>query len=494
MHMSTPTGGPHDRKRAQGAAAPSRGREPRDRRGVERLGVRHDHRRARRPGARCRRRATGCGCNRTAPAAHHDVDVTRTRDDNDRTNRDDELGRGRASTRNNDDVRAADRRVDSLGEAEAHDRAVRSSYARDGRAGARRAAGHERTGRAGAARGAHADDAAHHSTPEDDTADHRVRSAAPASASVVHGIAMPLTLNLDAGYWTEHRAYAMGSHAHLVVGDAPPGLARWALGELDRLEQCWSRFRSDSELARLHARPGEWTPVSTTMMRALTCAGALSRATDGRFDPTIRAALEQNGYDRSFELVPPSEPATQVGERAPGFGQVQIDREGARVRLPAGVRVDLGGVGKGLAADIVASGLVDRGARSALVSLGGDMRAYGEPPSDGAWHIPVEDPRDESRVAFTHDLATGGLVTSTTRMRAWHRGGRSYHHLIDPATGDSARTGVVAVVAAAPDAWWAEGIAKAVVVAGAEDGLALARRNRVDAWIFRDGQDGWIRS
>jgi thiamine biosynthesis lipoprotein len=173
---------------------------------------------------------------------------------------------------------------------------------------------------------------------------------------------------------------------------------------------------------------------------------------------------------------------------------VQIDTETARVRLPAGVRIDLGGVGKGLAADIVAAGLVDRGARTALVSLGGDLRACGEPPPDGAWCVPVEDPRDDRRVAFTHDLATGALVTSTTQMRTWSRGGRVLHHIVDPATGDSARTGVLAVVATAPDAWWAEGVAKAIVIAGADAGLELARRNCVDTWIFRDGQDGWIRS
>jgi thiamine biosynthesis lipoprotein len=71
-------------------------------------------------------------------------------------------------------------------------------------------------------------------------------------------------------------------------------------------------------------------------------------------------------------------------------------------------------------------------------------------------------------------------------MRTWRRNGRRYHHLIDPATGDSARSGVAAVVARATDAWWAEGIAKAIVVAGPEAGVELARATNVHAWLFLD--------
>src|SRR5205823_4463593 len=112
------------------------------------------------------------------------------------------------------------------------------------------------------------------------------------------------------------------------------------------------------------------------------------------------------------------------------------------VRAASGVRIDLGGIGKGLAADLVAQGLVDRGARTVLVGLGGDLVAHGESPPDGAWDVPVQDPADDERVAFRYPLARGALVTSTSRIRSWTRNGRSYHHIIDPATGDSARTDV----------------------------------------------------
>jgi thiamine biosynthesis lipoprotein len=297
-----------------------------------------------------------------------------------------------------------------------------------------------------------------------------------------------LVLDARDGYWSERVVPAMGSSAHLVAGDAPAGVVDWAIGELERLEQCWSRFRRDSELARLNAGAGAWTDVSASMLLVLTCAADLHRITAGRFDPTILDALERAGYDRTFEAVPANirdaPDRRRNGHRVPGFARVEIDEERSRVRLRAGARLDLGGLGKGLAADLIARGLVDRGARSALVSLGGDLRAGGEPPPDGAWQIPVLDPFDDGRVAFRFPLVDGAIVTSTTRIRRWTRARRDYHHIVDPATGDSARTTVVAVVAAARDAWWAEGIAKSVIIGGATVGMSLARDAGVRAWLF----------
>ena len=228
------------------------------------------------------------------------------------------------------------------------------------------------------------------------------------------------------------------------------------------------------------------------MLLALTCAADLHRATRGLFDPTIRESLERAGYDRSFEGVEAGADrlnAREPGAAAPGLNCVEIDVDAARVRLPRGVRVDLGGLGKGLAADLVSRGLVDRGARTALVSLGGDMRARGDAP-EGAWRIPVEDPLDESRLAFVYDLNDEALVSSTRRIRSWTRGERQYHHIIDPRTGDPASSPVVAVVAAAPDAWWAEGIAKAIMIGDLVDAPALAASARVRAWVFVD--DGQV--
>lgn len=306
-----------------------------------------------------------------------------------------------------------------------------------------------------------------------------------------------IELDRSSAYWIDHHVRAMGSAARIVAGDAPADAVAWAVAELEWLEQCWSRFRPDSELSRLNASAGEWIEVSAPMLLALTCAADLHRATRGCFDPTILDALERAGYDRSFELVtgaveadgPDGESApgfAASGFAAPGFDGLEVDFQRAGVCLPRGTRIDLGGIGKGLAADLLARGLIDRGARSALVEIGGDLRARGEAPAEGSWRIPVEDPFDPARIAFEVEIDDAALVASTTQIRTWKRGARTHHHLIDPATGHCARTGVAAVVATGRDAWWAEGVAKAIIVAGAGPGIAIAHDTDVHGWLFLD--------
>lgn len=284
--------------------------------------------------------------------------------------------------------------------------------------------------------------------------------------------------------WSERCWRAMGSDAHLAVGDAPAGVVEWGVEEVERLEHAWSRFRPDGELARVHAHPGQWVRVSHAMLLALTCAADLYNATGGAFDPTIRDALEVSGYDRTFAFVDrDNSDALQPAAPVPGFGNIELDTDARAIRLPRGTRIDLGGVGKGLATDLIARGIVERGARSAIVGLGGDVRACGEPPGRG-WTIPVIGPFDE-HPAFHQTITTGAIVQSSTRLRSWTRNGRRLHHIIDPTTGEPADRGVVAVVATAAEAWWAEGIAKAVIVAGVSAARRFVAEARVHAWAFR---------
>lgn len=276
----------------------------------------------------------------------------------------------------------------------------------------------------------------------------------------------------------------MGSDAHLIVGDTDPALVEWAEQEVERLELSWSRFLATSELTRIHDSAGAWLSVSPAMLEALENARRLHDATDGLFDPTIRRGLEAAGYDRTFAQVPPvsAEPPPEA-RQAPGMGAVEIDHDRASVRLPVGLQLDLGGLGKGLAADRVAGGLVDRGARTALISLGGDLRAAGDPP-DGGWSVPVEHPLVPGSVAFDGRLGSGALVTTTRHIRTWVRDGQRLHHLIDPRTGTSATSDVAAVVASGPEAWWAEGIAKAALLAGSAAAPDLLTEAGLDGAVY----------
>jgi thiamine biosynthesis lipoprotein len=288
---------------------------------------------------------------------------------------------------------------------------------------------------------------------------------------------------------THERVTVMGTFGELmIVGESAAASTTWAIERLEQLEQCWSRFRPDSELRDMDRRVGEPAAASPDLIDAVGRALSLWYVTDGYFDPTIRNALEELGYDRTFRAVAPDGPA--LAERAtpaPGCDGIRIDRERATLLLPEGVGIDLGGIGKGLAADIVATGLVERGALGACVGLGGDVRVAGTPPAGEEWPIRVEDPFDEEGTLCTRRLRDAAIVTSTTRFRRWSRGGRQLHHLIDPATGEPTDNGVLAVVATAAEAWWAEGVAKAALVAGVDEGIALLERLGVAAVVVEVG-------
>ena len=288
----------------------------------------------------------------------------------------------------------------------------------------------------------------------------------------------------DPGYWVTHARRAMGSVVQLVVGDAPTGLVDWAFDEIERLEQSWSRFRDTSDLSILNASPDRDVDASPRLWGALTRCDELWRASCGVFDPTILEALEEWGYDRSFEAVRADDAGRSAPSRAhvPGWSLVRLDTDARTVRLTSGVRIDLGGIGKGLAADLVATGLVDRGAVSACVALGGDVRVAGQSPTDSGWSVPVEDAALGVQ-SFTTDVKEGALAMSTTLIRRWRRGGVEVHHIIDPAEGRPAHSGLVAAVVSAPQAWWAEGLAKAAIVEGPYAGKALLRRCGVEGWL-----------
>lgn len=265
----------------------------------------------------------------------------------------------------------------------------------------------------------------------------------------------------------------------VVGGDDPTWLLDVATSRLADLEERWTRFAPTSDIRRVTASAGRWVDVAPETVEILDLAGDAWRLTGGRFDPTVAAAVAAAGYDRTFAevvhapppaLVPPTPPI-------PGIGGVEIDRAASRVRVAAGVALDLGGIGKGRAADLVADELCRFGAAGACVNLGGDVALRGTGPDGGAWTVAIADPwaPDDPRADLgSFRLLRGGVATSTTLLRRWTDvGGRAVHHLIDPATGRPSASPLVAVTVVAADAAWAEVLAKAALLAGPGEGSAL---------------------
>lgn len=256
-----------------------------------------------------------------------------------------------------------------------------------------------------------------------------------------------------------------------------------AIDRLGDLERRWTRFRADSEISELNDHAGQPLRVSADTLLLVDLARQGWRRTGGRFDPTLLAAVCRAGYDDDLAQLPEARaslPAT-VGHHPMTCGRIVIDHDASTVHLPAGAGFDPGGIGKGLAADLVSADLVAAGVAGGCVNVGGDLRVWGAGPDDRPWRVAAAD--------RTIELTDAAVATSGTEHRTWMMAGRRMHHLIDPATLDPADTDVVAATVIAPAAWQAEVYSLAAVMGGVARARAGMRRWGVDGLVVdRRGQ------
>jgi FAD:protein FMN transferase len=252
--------------------------------------------------------------------------------------------------------------------------------------------------------------------------------------------------------------HAMGTRVEALLEAPPSRAARVALArvrdEFERLERIFSRFRRDSELSRLNEAGS--IDAGPDLLAVVELALAARERTSGRFDPTLHDALVAAGYDRTFDELDEHAPARPAPD--PGAAR-DVTVCGGRIELGPGVRLDLGGIVKGYAADRCVRLLAPLG--PCLVNAGGDLAVAGA-RAEGPWPVAVEVPQGQLTLA----VASGGLATSGRDRRRWRRQGQERHHLIDPSTCRPSEGGPLTVTVAAPSATEAEVAAKAIFLAG----------------------------
>lgn len=279
----------------------------------------------------------------------------------------------------------------------------------------------------------------------------------------------------------------MGSVARVVVaGD--PSLVDLAARRLGELEDRWTRFRP-SELTELNHRTGQAVPVSRDLYVLVERAVASWRATRGRFDPTVHDALLASGYDRSFPLVGGSVALDRAPARpTPGCRGIALDPARRTIRIPNDVHLDPGGIGKGLAADLVSGELMRAGAEGVLLGVGGDVRVRGHAPGGRSWVVSVADPADADHELARVALADGAIATSSRLKRAWSsESGERLHHVIDPRTGLPCQDAPAGISVIAGEAWWAEAMTTSAMVAGPRWRSALIPADTPAVVVDEDG-------
>ncbi len=269
----------------------------------------------------------------------------------------------------------------------------------------------------------------------------------------------------------------MGTHARIVTDDEQAVADGRTF--LHGYEAALSRFRPDSELCRLNATETTDVPASPLLRTAVAAALWAARRTRGLVDPTLTAALEAAGYDRDrrepelpLSVALAATPRRQVAaapDPLAAWRHVAVLQR--TIRRPPGVRLDTGGTGKGLAADLLGRRLAGRWA----VDCGGDLRVAA--PAHDPFEVQVRHPLTRETV-HTLRMTDGAVATSGLDVRLWRApDGEPRHHLLDPATGEPAWTGLIGATALAPTALEAEALAKAALLSGPRQAARWLRRH-----------------
>jgi len=278
----------------------------------------------------------------------------------------------------------------------------------------------------------------------------------------------------------------MGSPFRLVFyapdDSTAESAAHTVFAHLEQLNTLMSDYLDGSEINRLSGLSGrgKWVRVSDDLFAVLDSALVISQLSDGAFDATIGPVIQV--WRKYFRLQQfPSKKEIRNALARCGYQHMQLDRRFKLVKLAkSGMRLDLGGIGKGFAADEALRVLRHMGIRSAMIDAGGDLALSDAPPGEAGWKISISSAQtaEDDEVVV---LANCGIATSGATYRYFEHKGKKYSHIVDPATGvgltHHIRTTVIASSATKADA-----LATAVSVAG-EKKRVMIRRNFPDATI-----------
>lgn len=253
-----------------------------------------------------------------------------------------------------------------------------------------------------------------------------------------------------------------------------------ASAEAWRIERKFSRYRPDNIVHVLNNANGAAVTVDEETARLIDFAVTLHELSDGAFDITsgvLRRAWKFDGSDR----VPAQ---ADIDALLPLVGWRRVRWESPVLTLPAGMEIDLGGIGKEYAVDRVFTLLAGMTEAALLVNFGGDLRARGPRRDGSAWQVGIETPDREQEAAGTLALINGGLATSGDARRFLLKDGRRYGHVLDPRSGWPVQGGPRSATVLAENCVQAGMYATLTLLAGAEAQAFLDAQEGLRAWLI----------
>lgn len=288
----------------------------------------------------------------------------------------------------------------------------------------------------------------------------------------------------------------MGTTYHVRVVGLPKGvdapqLARLIDNSLQGINQLMSTYIADSEVSLFgRMAPDSWFDVSADTYNVIRASQELSRISAGAFDVTLGPVVALWGFGPKYTLDKvPSQIEIDRAKESTGFKYLLINPKALSIKKTRPLEIDLSAIAKGYAVDYLVAELKRLGLVSALVEVGGEVRAFGKKPNGNAWKIAIERPTEGVRsINKTISLIDRAVATSGDYRNYFEADGVRYSHTIDPNSGYPIRHRLASVSVIHESAMYADGWATALMVLGAEKGLQLAEKNHIAAYfIVREG-------
>lgn len=282
----------------------------------------------------------------------------------------------------------------------------------------------------------------------------------------------------------EREILAMDTVMKLTLyGKNAPQAGEAAVDRIRELEGLLSVTGEDSEIyAANHTGSAQLSPDAAALLaRAL----ALCRETGGALDVTIYPVVRAWGFTTGAYRVPDDGELTALLERV-DYRQAAL--EGDRLTLPEGVELDLGAVAKGYTGDQLMALLAREGIASAIVELGGNVQALGAKPDGSPWRVALQAP--EGGYAGVLEIVDKAVVTSGGYQRFFEQDGEIYWHIIDPAAGQPARSGLASVTVVAEEGTLCDGLSTALFVMGADRAAEFWRETGDFDFVLLDEEGG----
>ncbi|MGM0369376.1 MAG: FAD:protein FMN transferase [Bacillota bacterium] len=291
--------------------------------------------------------------------------------------------------------------------------------------------------------------------------------------------------------------YKMGTVFKVKIQDPQAEkLVEESFAIIDDIENKMSSDLVDSEINEINRAAGQQkVKVSSATYQVLSKSLEYAELSGGSFDPSIGPLVELWGIGTEEEQVP-SEEEIKEKSKLIDYKQVQLLDNNQVLLSQEGMKLDVGGIAKGYAADKIMAHLQENNVQSAFIDIGGNVSVLGTKPDDELWTVGIQDPKQErGQVVATIGVADKTIVTSGNYERYFTREGTRYHHILNPETGYPAKKGIISASIITEKSFVADALSTAVYILGREEGLALVNSlDDVDAMVITDDNKIYLTS